>query len=77
MSEERDLTPTVVGICRGCKRVVFASVNDAEANKNDLAREVARLVRDGFEIQEWPVEKVRAAEWMCKCPKKSKQKKAA
>ena len=56
----------IVGICRGCERVVFAS-EDSPERSNRNAREVAKLIRQGYRVENWPDQKVRESKWGCRC----------
>lgn len=55
-----------VGLCPTCKSVRFASV-DIPDMKRENAREVSKLIREGFDVERWTVERVRAANWACSC----------
>jgi hypothetical protein len=77
------MTPTekhsaFVGICPGCRRIVFASVIvDDPARRKEDAREVAKLIRAGIRVETWDdMDKVRQAAWMCECPGRKNRKAA-
>ena len=58
---------TLVGICNGCKRLIFASVMDEESKKRNANR-AAQLIRKGHIVEVWgDVERVRTGNWGCKC----------
>lgn len=60
----------ITGLCPGCERIVFTSVDLPERRKEN-AKEVARMVRDGIRIESWTVDAVRAGNWACECKKKT------
>ena len=61
VSEEKDPTCTI-GRCK-CGGIVFAGVEGAEYRK-DNAREVAKLVRAGFDIETGrPLDAARKGKW--------------
>jgi len=61
----RDATPCYVARCLcGCKRLVFASVDDGKHPKQ-TAKDIAGLIRKGYTIERMSVSEVRVAKWMC------------
>ena len=62
-----DTQDTIVAVKPCCKRVVFAAVNLPHVVDASLRKEIADLVLEGLLIEHWPVSKVRAAKWGCKC----------
>ena len=48
----------------GCGNLVFAMVNNPD-HKKDVAREISKLIRDGYDIETMTVEEVREAPWGC------------
>mgnify|MGYP001566260858 CR=1 FL=1 len=54
-----------VGI-KPCGCMVFAMV-DTPGREKDIAKEVARCIRDGLKVERLPVERVRQEFKRCKC----------
>lgn len=68
---ERDQTPCYVARCLcGCGHLVFASVDSGPDRKKENAKEVAKLIRQGYAIERMPVGEVRYAKWFCEKRKK-------
>lgn len=57
-----------VGRCRGCQRLVMATV-DSEEHKKDVAKEVQRAIKEGLTIERMSIEAVRKADFGCECKK--------
>ncbi len=65
MSEQEDRV-CLVAWCRGCNRVVFATV-DIEERRKENAREIAKMIRAGMRTGELMSSEVRKADWCCEC----------
>lgn len=63
--------PCYIAKCKcGCGGMVFASVDDpngryCEQRRKDTAKEIAKLVLDGYIVERMTVGDVRAATWLC------------
>lgn len=66
---DRDNTPCFVGYGE-CGHIKAVSVDEPQ-RKEDNAKFVASLVRDGLRLEKLSVSDVRKAKW-CDCPKPSK-----
>jgi len=74
-SQSRDATPCYVARCLcGCKRLVFASVDDG-VHPKETAKTVAQMIRKGYVIERMTVSEVRAAQWMCEQKRQFQQDK--
>ena len=67
MTTNTDETDSIVGKCPKCKRLVYAVVNKDHCLDGEHRRTVARLVKDGFNIEHMTVSAVREAPWSCEC----------
>lgn len=65
--EERDKHDCIVARCGGCKRVVYAAVNEPHVVDTDQIREMGEMVRDGCTIEHMTAEEVRKSAFGCKC----------
>lgn len=63
--------PCYIARCKcGCGGLIFASVDDpdsrhVEQQRKYSAKEIAKLVRDGYIVERMTVGDVRAADWLC------------
>jgi hypothetical protein len=62
----------IVAVARCCGRIQFAAV-EIPAKRDEIAAEVAELIKAGYRIETWELEKVRGAEWFCECPQQAVQ----
>lgn len=64
-------TYSYVARCRGCGRLVYASVisDDDKERRREQAKDVAGLIRNGFDIERMTTEEVRKSDFVCNCPK--------
>lgn len=63
-----------VAKCRGCDRVVYASVisPDDQERRNQQAKDVAGLIKRGFSIEQMTTEQVRQSDFVCQCKAEGK-----
>lgn len=60
---------SLIARCKGgCGRIIFAAVNEP-AIIRDCQKDILRLLRDGYSIEQVSHEAVRSGEFGCKCPK--------
>ena len=62
-------TPCYIARCQcGCGGMIFASVDDAEMREQrakETAKEIGKLVRDGYTVERATVKEVRSSKWFC------------
>lgn len=59
----------LIARCKGgCGRIIFAVANEPRIMR-DCQKDILRLLRDGYSIEQVTNEAVRSGEFGCKCPK--------
>lgn len=60
-----------IGRCRGCKRLVYAGVDRGdemtEERRKKQSSDIAKLIKDGFQVERVTIEEVRKSEFSCQC----------
>lgn len=71
-TQDQDKTDCVIARCGGCKRVVYAAVNEPQviASAGHI-KEIYELVRKGCTVEHMPVFNVRKSDFGCRCHAKT------
>lgn len=57
----------IVILCGGCRRVVYAAVNDPRVMDTAAIRSMGEIVRDGGIVEHMTAPQVRTSEFGCTC----------